>query len=805
MKTIRLVPLVVLLPLLLATAALAVWMIATVWATFYPDAHIEIGSHDGSNESSVNASVTSFYELPAGDVNFDALVTYTPPEWFVAAGEDIPLGATVGVLEANQTLGLVFTPCNITLLVNFDLTPLPGETRGMVNASTDTSDTFTSTGNISRGPNAMTNKWNGYDIMPSGNYRAVDQYPSFLSDLYPAEPRARYIGVAYIGPLATWVVVQFLVFEPGTNIAAGIPNDPDWGYGSLTVLNNPTVVDPTSSLGDVCTPFNSQDTVFGETEDGDPLRTNPQYGGTYTFRTWSRGQPDADGDGFENSIDTCPFDPDPPSEDPRTTRGPDWGGGDFIMSSCDPDPNVSCWPGAPGQNDNCDDDLFANVADNCPLIPNNDQAAGGDADMDDIGDVCDTRGNGPNVVDGDRPEYTIETPVEIEGPPQRPADVKIVSQSLVNPPSQITQGQNVDVTLRKTLHNNGPFGPVDISIAASAQAPAGCTATPSGTNPSSADLPVSTTVVVDEVWTLNCSETGNKYFSFDNAISSSDPSVVDPDTTNNSGSALLSVAVVTPAPDLALAKTDSPDPVLAGRSLSYELKVYNNGPSDAVGVVVEDDLPDQVDFVRATISNGTGTCVLIEVPPAPPSKKLSCQLGTMPPNFASPLLIYIEVLVKSGTPDGSLITNTAFVSSATSDPNPTNDSASTSTTVLTRADLAITKTSDADIYKPSATIRYAITVVNSGPSDAQNVVVTDELPTTKQAVYVFDTGGCTKSGLTLTCNLGMIAAGGSKSFNVYVKVKGSRGQVTNTASVAGSTFDPSVADNSSARVILIGR
>jgi len=459
MKAMRLVPLAVLAPILLATAAPTVWMVATVWATFNPQADIEIGSHDGSNESSVNASVTSFYELPAGDVNFDALVTYTPPEWLVAAGEDIPLGATLGVLETNQTLGLVFTPCNIPLPVNFDLSPTTGETRGLVNASTDTGNEFTSTGNMGLGPNvpANPNHWNGYDIMPSGNYRAVDQYPSFLNDLYPA-PRARYFGVAHIPAFNAWMVVQFLVFDPGANIGPGIPNDPDWGYGSLIVLNNPTLVDPTSPVSDFCAPFNGENTVFGETEDGDTLRTNPQYGGTYTFHTWSRGLPDADNDGLENAIDTCPFDFDaePPIPPP--------GDGDDI-GACDPDPTVPCWPGAPGTRDNCDNDLFANVADNCPLVGNPDQA---DADGDDIGDVCDTKGNGPSVVDGDRPEMTIEMPVEIIGPPP-PVSTDYAMVNLAPPSLSFANPGRFGVKLAvysARVQNAGavPDGPASLSL-----------------------------------------------------------------------------------------------------------------------------------------------------------------------------------------------------------------------------------------------------------------------------------------------------------------------------------------------------
>lgn len=274
----------------------------------------------------------------------------------------------------------------------------------------------------------------------------------------------------------------------------------------------------------------------------------------------------------------------------------------------------------------------------------------------------------------------------------------------------------------------------------------------------------------------------------------------DPDNSDNLATA---TTIVVARSDLSIQKTDTPDPVLAGGVLTFTLRVVNSGPSTAAGVTVEDMLPDEVDFSSATISGSAGTCVLVEVPPAPPATKVVCGLGSMAPNTGSPAFVYIETRVKSGTPDATAIVNSATVASSTTDPDPTNNTANASTTVLNRADLAVVKTSDADIYKPSSTVVYTVTVTQNGPSDALNVVVTDTLPTTSKAEYLFDTAGCTLAAGVLTCNLGTMTAGSVTSFNIHVRIKGSAGLVSNSASVTSDTFDPDASNNSSARVVLV--
>ena len=79
-------------------------------------------------------------------------------------------------------------------------------------------------------------------------------------------------------------------------------------------------------------------------------------------------------------------------------------------------------------------------------------------------------------------------------------------------------------------------------------------------------------------------------------------SVNDPSTGNNTASASTTV---NPAADLAVTKTDSPDPVAVGQQLTYTVGVSNAGPSSATGITVTDTLPAGVTFNSATPSQGS--------------------------------------------------------------------------------------------------------------------------------------------------------------------------------------------------------
>jgi len=333
------------------------------------------------------------------DAYFDAWVQLTPPQWGLAADAGIPDGAMVGNSWISGNIGAGWgnnPPCNWQT----------GPNLNWLDATTNTTNYFTY--------NPATNpiydpSWPGYDIMPSGLEQAIEQYPDFLNTMFPGiTPRARYY--AHTGTGAGEAVFQYLIFEPGTALPGLPPFDPGQGYPALIVEQDPTAPPEPGRTWDVCTNWQRNDDFWpwsgdnGSTaanEGGYVVRTNPSGWGWYPFTTFARARPDADGDGLENHLDTCPLDPNW-DEDPRDGSGPD---GDGLDSACDPFWDVT--------NDDEDGDGYPNRGDNCPLVANGlseDNQA--DSDNDGIGNACDPN---PGSVDGPGQEEWRDFWVEVSG------------------------------------------------------------------------------------------------------------------------------------------------------------------------------------------------------------------------------------------------------------------------------------------------------------------------------------------------------------------------------------------------------
>ena len=107
--------------------------------------------------------------------------------------------------------------------------------------------------------------------------------------------------------------------------------------------------------------------------------------------------------------------------------------------------------------------------------------------------------------------------------------------------------------------------------------------------------------------------------------------------------------------DLAVTKTDTPDPVVEGSDIVYTVTVTNNGPGDATTVTLVDSLDALVSFVSATPSQGTCnenagtvTCDLLNVGNG---ATVTTTITVATPDVAEPTMVSNTANVSAPTPD----------------------------------------------------------------------------------------------------------------------------------------------------------
>jgi uncharacterized repeat protein (TIGR01451 family) len=123
-----------------------------------------------------------------------------------------------------------------------------------------------------------------------------------------------------------------------------------------------------------------------------------------------------------------------------------------------------------------------------------------------------------------------------------------------------------------------------------------------------------------------------------------------------------------PAADIAVTKSDSPDPVTKGAALTYSVVVTNQGPGSATALQLTDQLSTSVRF--ESVTSTAGSC-------SEADGIVTCSLGDIPNGATVTVMINVTAR-RTGT-----ATNTAQVSSISPDSNPANN-ADTEETVITR-------------------------------------------------------------------------------------------------------------------------
>src|SRR5262249_9802261 len=148
------------------------------------------------------------------------------------------------------------------------------------------------------------------------------------------------------------------------------------------------------------------------------------------------------------------------------------------------------------------------------------------------------------------------------------------------------------------------------------------------------------------------------------------------------------------------------------------------------------------------------------IPPVGGTGTISCTIATLAVNATASFPLVVQV--NSGVVPGTSITNTANINvpcSSVTDPNCSNNSASTTVVVATptQADVAITKNASPDPVNQGTNLTYSLQVTNNGPAVAQNVAVSDPLPAQVTFASVSTTQGTcsyTVATTTVSCSLG---------------------------------------------------
>jgi uncharacterized repeat protein (TIGR01451 family) len=239
--------------------------------------------------------------------------------------------------------------------------------------------------------------------------------------------------------------------------------------------------------------------------------------------------------------------------------------------------------------------------------------------------------------------------------------------------------------------------------------------------------------------------------------------------------------------DLTITKS-GPATVTAGTQFTYTINVVNNGTATATNVIVTDTLPPGVTLVSTSAVCNSGTVTT------------GCNIGSLASGAGSSF----TMLVQLSSAASGIIKNTVTVSSDELDPNPSDNTATATSTVITSADLSITKVCKPDTVPAVAgtTAFCTMVVTNNGPSDANGVTLNDSIvastPFTIGTVTTTQ-GSCTATPGTITsgsvaCNFGTITAGGTATVTVNVSALNG-GNINDTATVTSSTPDPNTANN----------
>ena len=242
----------------------------------------------------------------------------------------------------------------------------------------------------------------------------------------------------------------------------------------------------------------------------------------------------------------------------------------------------------------------------------------------------------------------------------------------------------------------------------------------------------------------------------------------------------ISGSPLTPAVDMEVTITNSPNPVIVGNNLTYTVTVTNYGPSSASDVTVTNTMPPGANYVSSAPTLGSALTN---------NNQVVWTVGALTNGAGAALVFTVQPTV------AGFITSTSSVQSVESDLNPGNNSASVGTTVNSlTADLIASLTGTPSPLWLGNNLTYTISVTNAGPAAASNVAVTNTLPSSATLVSGSPNAYVVSGNVITFTNLGSLSVG-SVTVAVIVVHPNVDGTITNLVLVGSSVPDPLKGNN----------
>lgn len=280
------------------------------------------------------------------------------------------------------------------------------------------------------------------------------------------------------------------------------------------------------------------------------------------------------------------------------------------------------------------------------------------------------------------------------------------------------------------------------------------------------------------------------------------------ETDPGNNSTQLGIDILPPSLDLIIDKTDNPyDPVEITTPVTYTISLENAGPSDAFGIVIEDQLPSDGFTDPRLVDVPAGlACTLSGTSTTAPGGQIHCTRERLEAGETVSFKLQMTSF-KHGRWENTVSVSSDETKAGYEGPAANNVSQET-TTVRTRADISVVKTPSVTAVDLRKEFYWDLVITNiAGPGldIAEEVTLSDTLPAGMELTRVPEiipagAGLCTGvvTGRQIDCTFGDIPSGDEITVRLYTKITDLDAQAaSNTATVDTQSFDKVPGNNTS--------